>query len=755
MSPESQDPLIGMTLGGCRIQSLLGRGGMGTVYRAHHIALDKPVALKVLAGHLMSDQEFVERFQREARAAAKVEHPNVIQVLNVAEEKSLHFIILQFIDGENLEQMQERNGKLDLATATRIVHGAASGLGALHEKAIVHRDIKPANIMVTKDGMVKITDFGLARNLKSAGNFTTVSGAFMGTPGFISPEQVDGPAVDNRADLYSLGVVYYMLLSNELPFNAINAMEMATQRVTTDPIPLEQRVPEVDPRAAAIVRKLLQKDPSKRYQDAGEVKVALEEILGPAAAAAAATTPESSSRRVQVPPGPRRVPQGAKPLPVAPESDLMIPTSDETLLDFSPKRAPAPPVPSSDRRSDQAAVTDQKPENLPEIEIQGRRNPPPPPKPEPVEDEIPEISAGPKKRVIQGAPIQPREIEASVPLPPKPPKQKPLRAEDLPPNPNPPPRETGKKYEAPAPAKSDTKPTWKHMPPPKRERNFFRNLIFWTLVFTACAALFAVGALGSTLRAENLLVTLPQPFMRGDGLMIRLGLAGGAVACLLVACLLNRRQIQATHHPGPAVMIPIFAAICFYIGGLMATAEGEGQARVISAARTTVESLAHPSNLALVALWALLGGLMFGMGGREDFDHGAGSILVILALGAMIAFASGGDIPAVVGRCKESPVMLAFPVGGLLVAFLGLFLGFSGRSRGARKTFGLLMILVALAAGYAGGVPSLTPAALIEPLKGFAAVFSKHGIAVILGAIVLSWGAWILHRMTTGGFSKR
>src|SRR6185436_17927830 len=125
MSPESKDPLIGMTFGGCRIQALLGRGGMGTVYRAHHIALDKPVALKVLAGHLMSDQEFVDRFQREARAAAKVEHPNVIQVLNVAEEKSLHFIILQFIDGENLEQMQERNGKLDLATATRIVHGAA------------------------------------------------------------------------------------------------------------------------------------------------------------------------------------------------------------------------------------------------------------------------------------------------------------------------------------------------------------------------------------------------------------------------------------------------------------------------------------------------------------------------------------------------------------------------------------------------------------------------------------------------------
>src|SRR6185295_10337462 len=284
MGAESKDPLIGMTLGGCRIQALLGRGGMGTVYRAHHLALDKTVALKVLAGHLESDVEFVERFQREARAAAKVEHPNVIQVLNVAEEKGQHFIILQFIDGENLEQLQERNGKLDLATATKIAYAAASGLEALHAQSIVHRDIKPANIMIAKDGNVKITDFGLARNLKAASNFTTVSGAFMGTPGFIAPEQVDGPAVDARADLYSLGVVYYMMLSNELPFNAINALEMATQRVTIDPIPLQERVPGVDPRAAAIVAKLLKKNPADRYADAGQVKAALVEILGPAAA---------------------------------------------------------------------------------------------------------------------------------------------------------------------------------------------------------------------------------------------------------------------------------------------------------------------------------------------------------------------------------------------------------------------------------------------------------------------------------------
>src|SRR5258706_729042 len=274
MSAESKDPLIGMTLGGCRIQGLVGRGGMGTVYRAHHIALDKTVGLKVLAGHLESDQEFVERFQGEARAVAKVELPNVIQVLNVAEEKAQHFIILQFVDGENLEQILERNGRMDLQPATRIARDAAAGLEALHAQAIVHRDIKPANIMVARDRTVKITDFGLARNLKAASSFTTVSGAFMGTPGFISPEQVDGPAVDARADLYSLGVVYYMMLSNELPFNALTALEMATQRVTIDPIPLEDRVPNVDARAASIVRRLLQKDPNARFATAADVRAA-------------------------------------------------------------------------------------------------------------------------------------------------------------------------------------------------------------------------------------------------------------------------------------------------------------------------------------------------------------------------------------------------------------------------------------------------------------------------------------------------
>jgi serine/threonine protein kinase len=707
MKPEQQDPLIGMTLGGCRIQALLGRGGMGTVYRAHHLALDKTVALKVLAGHLESDAEFVERFQREARAAAKVEHPNVIHVLNVAEEKSQHFIILQYIDGENLEQLLDRSGKLDLQTATRIARDAASGLEALHAQGIVHRDIKPANIMLTKDGSVKITDFGLARNLKASSSFTTVSGAFMGTPGFIAPEQVDGPAVDARADLYSLGVVYYMALSNELPFNALTAMEMATQRVTLDPIPLESRVPGVDARAAAIVRRLLQKDPGARFADAGQVRAALEEIVLP-------------------PPGPAAPPPPPRPKTVA------------------PRPAPRPATP-------------QEPEEIPEVEIHGRRRPPPAPVPVAADDSVPEISAGPKKRIIQGAPIVPREIEASVPLPSRgAPKTRPLRAEDYPSNPalrHEPPKTAVVRLPDPKPAPPPAQ--WKHVPPPKREKSLLRSLAYWALVLGGCGAFFAVGALGVPTREEGFLASLPRPFLHQDGgTLIRYGLTAAGIGLLVAAFLANRKQIRATALPGPAVMIPLFAALFFYASGLSAPAQGQAEELVISGARGTLQAMVHPSNLAFLALWGLLAGLTFGMSGKEDFDPSIGAILVVGALVATLAFGAEGDVAAIVARVKDRPMTLAIPVVGLLVAFGGLYLAFAERAGTTRKVAGIVVVLGALATEYVGGLPKPAVQELGRPVSGLLPALGHHGIALILGVMLLSWGAWILHRMVVTNFGK-
>jgi hypothetical protein len=200
-------------------------------------------------------------------------------------------------------------------------------------------------------------------------------------------------------------------------------------------------------------------------------------------------------------------------------------------------------------------------------------------------------------------------------------------------------------------------------------------------------------------------------------------------------------------------MIPIFATLCFYSAGLMAAAEGQGVDRVSNGSMNVIHSLAHPCNLAVLALWSLIGGLMFGMAGREDFDLGAGSVLVLLALGATMTFASGGDIPAVVGRCKESPKLLMYPVGGILVLFLGLFLAFAHRAGGARRFLGVVVILIALGLGFVAGLPG-GPMSWSSPFTGFLPAIQQHGVALILGAMLLSWGGWILHRMTTMTFGR-
>jgi hypothetical protein len=191
-----------------------------------------------------------------------------------------------FVEGKSLEDILNVERKLDVARATRIALDVASGLAALHARGIVHRDIKPANVLVAADGAVKITDFGLARNVRVAAGQTT-PGVFMGTPEFVAPEQVMGPAVDHRADLYALGVTYFFMLTGELPFQAQTAMEMAARRLTAEPAALENRLPGVDPRAAEVVRRLLQRDPAARFADADELKVALESILAPGASASA------------------------------------------------------------------------------------------------------------------------------------------------------------------------------------------------------------------------------------------------------------------------------------------------------------------------------------------------------------------------------------------------------------------------------------------------------------------------------------
>ena len=277
-SGQDLDPLIGTRIGSYRIEQRLAAGGMGVVYRARNVSRDEDVAIKILAPSLASDQEYVTRFFREAGAAGQIDHPNVIRVLNVSRHEDKYYLVMQYVPGETLDRLIEQERRMSLERATRFVRGIAAGLAAVHRAGIIHRDVKPGNVLVTRDGVPHLTDFGLARHAESRRGFT-VEGTFLGTPEYASPEQVEGRRIDYRTDLYSLGVTYFQLLSGTFPFLGESPMEMAIRRTKEDPRPLEHALPGAGPSACAIIRKLLQREPSQRYQSATELIRDLDALL--------------------------------------------------------------------------------------------------------------------------------------------------------------------------------------------------------------------------------------------------------------------------------------------------------------------------------------------------------------------------------------------------------------------------------------------------------------------------------------------
>jgi len=199
MDPD--DPLVGKELGHCTLQRKLGQGGMGAVYLAHHPGLNKSVAVKVLPGDLAGAPEFRERFIREARLAARLEHPNVVQVYDVGHEQGVHYISMQYVEGKSLDAVLKERKKLSVGEALSTTKRVAAALAAAAKLGIVHRDIKPHNILISKDGVVKVADFGLAKD-EDANRSISEPGVVMGTPYYMSPEQAKGEKVDHRSDLY-------------------------------------------------------------------------------------------------------------------------------------------------------------------------------------------------------------------------------------------------------------------------------------------------------------------------------------------------------------------------------------------------------------------------------------------------------------------------------------------------------------------------------------------------------------------------
>ena len=290
------DPLIGQTLGQYEIIEVIGRGGMGAVYRARQQSLDRVCAVKVLPRAFASDASFLERFRREARGAAAINHPSVIQVYDVGEEGGFHFIAMEFVDGEHLGKVVERDGPLPAIEALGVLKQVASALAAAHALGIVHRDIKPSNLMLTPGGQAKVADFGLAKR-SGMDIDVTAPGSRLGTPNYMPPEVAYGTPADARSDLYSLGATFYHLLAGRRPFEAKTANQVIHKLLREEPAPLDEVAPRCPPKLRRIVKRLMAREPADRFQSAAELLEALEGREAPTQQARPAREQRASRHR--------------------------------------------------------------------------------------------------------------------------------------------------------------------------------------------------------------------------------------------------------------------------------------------------------------------------------------------------------------------------------------------------------------------------------------------------------------------------
>lgn len=269
--------LSGKRLGIYQIDRRLGRGGMGEVYMAHDTALDRTVALKVLRSTLVHDEQLVERFHREARASAKLNHPNIVRIHSVGVEDGVPYFAMEWIDGEPLDVILKAQGTLPWQRAMNITGQVASALESAHAQGIIHRDIKPANILIDKSGRAHVTDFGVAKVLNARTQLTT-EGTFIGTPQYMSPEQCGVGEISPASDLFSLGATAYEMLSGMLPFDGDTPATLIRKITQESPKALTDLVPGLPESVCTLVHRLLEKDAAIRYQSAHEVLCDLERI---------------------------------------------------------------------------------------------------------------------------------------------------------------------------------------------------------------------------------------------------------------------------------------------------------------------------------------------------------------------------------------------------------------------------------------------------------------------------------------------
>jgi DNA-binding CsgD family transcriptional regulator len=298
----------GSLLADFKIEDMVGRGGMGVVYRAVEVSLGRPVALKLIAPHLANEEGFRERFVRESRLSASIDHPHIVPVYAAGEEEGVPYIAMRFVEGVNLRVEITATGRLEPARAARLVQQIGSALDSAHERGLVHRDVKPANVLISRHGggeHAYLTDFGVTKQRVSTAG-PTGTGEWVGTLDYVAPEQIRGEAVDGRADIYSLGCVLYQCLTGEVPFPRENELATLWAHIDDSPPVASDVVPEVPSALSAVVLRAMAKDPADRFESAGE--------LGAAAMAAAASPSDTTQRHTRPAAGRPRARAPAGPL---------------------------------------------------------------------------------------------------------------------------------------------------------------------------------------------------------------------------------------------------------------------------------------------------------------------------------------------------------------------------------------------------------------------------------------------------------
>ena len=290
------------------VEEMVGAGGMSSVFRAHDRLLERTVALKILHEQFTRDEDYVERFRREARSVAQLAHPNIVTVIDRGEQEGRQFIVFEYVDGANLKE-RCREGALPLDEVLDVSIQTAGALAFAHGRGIVHRDVKPQNVLLDDEGQAKVTDFGIARSLDVQG--VTQTGTVLGTSDYIAPEQARGERVSPKTDIYSLGAVLYELLTGQVPYPGDNFVAIAMRHVH-DPVPIVlERRPDCPPRLDSVVRRAMAKDPDDRFESMDELLAALEacraDVVGRSDDGATFILPGKAVRPAQRPRGRRRI----------------------------------------------------------------------------------------------------------------------------------------------------------------------------------------------------------------------------------------------------------------------------------------------------------------------------------------------------------------------------------------------------------------------------------------------------------------